>query len=119
VLSNFWLAPPTPQDKARYYAGLSTPDEAATINNNGSFENRSSGYRFIQQTQPLQLGHGMTDSPVSFAMWIYDFMHASVLEYVWSPKEIITWAMMYWIQGPYAGMRYYKENVYVNPDPPP
>lgn len=79
----------------------------------GSFENYSSGYRFIQQTQPLQLAIGMTDSPVGFAMWIYNFMHASVQSYSWSAKEIITWALMYWIQGPYGGMRFYKENVNV------
>ncbi|KAH7146974.1 Alpha/Beta hydrolase protein [Dactylonectria estremocensis] len=27
----------------------------------------------------------------------------------WTPEEIITWSMMYYIQGPYGGMRFYKE----------
>lgn len=113
ALSNFWLAPPTPGDKARYYAGKATPDEAYVIENYGSFENFSSGYRFIQQTQPLQLGIGMTDSPVGFAMWIYNYMHAGVQHYIWTAKDVITWTMMYWIQGPYSGMRFYKELVKV------
>lgn len=53
----------------------------------------------------------MTDSPVGFAMWIYNLMVVSVDHYVWTPEEIITWSMMYSIQGPYGGMRFYKETL--------
>jgi hypothetical protein len=120
TLSNFWVIPPNATDYQRYYAGQTTPDETYYIEALESFENYSSGFRFIQQTKPLTIAIGMTDSPLGFAMWIYDVMHGAVESYVWSPREIITWAMMYYIQGPYGGMHFYKEAVRVrsNPNPP-
>ena len=51
----------------------------------------------------------MTDSPVGFAMWIYNLMIRVVDYYVFSLEEIITWAMMYYNQGPYGGVRFNKE----------
>lgn len=114
ALCNFWLIQPNATDIQRHQAGLSTPDEAFLINEFWNFEHLGSGYRFEQQTQPLQLGHALSDSPVGFAMWIYTFMHNTVQGYIWSPQEIITWAMMYWIQGPYSGLRWYKEMVNVS-----
>ncbi|KAK4072219.1 hypothetical protein Trihar35433_4283 [Trichoderma harzianum] len=111
VLSNFWLVQPNSTDFERHYAGKTTSDENYLINEFWNFENKSSGYRFEQQTQPLQIGHAMTDSPVGFAMYIYEFMFLTVQHYVWSAKELITWSLMYWIQGPYAGFRFYKESV--------
>lgn len=38
-------------------------------------------------------------------------MIRAVENYVWTPEEIISWAMMYYIQGPYGGMRFYKETL--------
>ncbi|PON20329.1 hypothetical protein TGAM01_v210828 [Trichoderma gamsii] len=111
VLSNFWLVQPNSTDFARYYAGNTTDDETYVIEEFWNFENKSSGYRFEQQTSPLQIGYAMTDSPIGFAMYIYEFMFLTVQNYVWSAKELITWSLMYWIQGPYAGFRFYKESV--------
>lgn len=70
----------------------------------------------MQQTQPLQSAIATTDSPIGFAMWIYDLMFQAVDKYQWSLEEIITWSMMYYIQGPYGGMRMYKEVQEVSPD---
>lgn len=114
VLSNFWLVQPNSTDFTRYYAGNTTDDETYVIEEFWNFENKSSGYRFEQQTQPLQIGYAMTDSPIGFAMYIYEFMFLTVQNYVWSAKELITWTLMYWIQGPYAGFRFYKESVNVS-----
>ena len=58
---------------------------------------------------PLQLAVGMTDNPLGFATWIYDRMVRIVQHYNWAFDEIITWSMMYYIQGPYGGSRFYKE----------
>jgi hypothetical protein len=60
-------------------------------------------------TRPLQLAVGMTDCPVGSAAWIYDFMFNHVDAYLWTPEEIITWTMMYYIQGPYGGFAMYHE----------
>jgi len=109
VLSNFWTIPPNVTDLQRYSEGLTTADENTTINNIEDFYNNYSGYRLIQETKPLQVAVGMTDSPVGFAMWIYYLMREVVDAYFFSPEEIITWTMMYYIQGPYGGMRLYKE----------
>ncbi|CZR61773.1 related to epoxide hydrolase [Phialocephala subalpina] len=109
ALSNFFIIPPNATDMARYEAGTTIAEENLNIEELTVFQNDYAGYRDIQQTRPLQLAVGMTDCPVVFAAWIYDFMFLHVNEYPWTPKEIITWAMMYYIQGPYAGFAMYKE----------
>ena len=63
----------------------------------------------IQSTEPLMPGHAMTDSPLGWTMYIYQLMTRTRPFYTWSPTELITWAMMYIIQGPYHSMRFYKE----------
>ena len=109
VLDNFWVIPPNATDMLRYSQGLTTADENTTIETLNDFDTQLSGYRLIHETKPLQVAIGMTDSPVGFAMWIYNLMINAVDHYNWTPEEIITWSMMYYIQGPYAGMRFYKE----------
>lgn len=108
-LSNFFPVPPNDTDIARYKAGETTPEENYNIIGLTEFETNYAGYRNIQQTRPLQLAIGMTDSPVGLAGWIYDFMYNHVDAYPWTPAEIITWTMMYYIQGPYGGFAMYKE----------
>jgi len=109
ALSNFFLVPPNSTDLARFAANATTEEENSQIIDLGEFEAHYAGYRDIQQTRPLQLAVAMTDSPVGFAAWIYDFMFNHVDAYPWTAEEIITWAMMYWIQGPYGGFSMYKE----------
>ena len=109
VLDNFWVIPPNATDMARYSQGLTSADENTTIESLQVFDTTLSGYRLIQETKPLQVAIGMTDSPVGFAMWIYNLMINAVDHYEWTPEEIITWSMMYYIQGPYGGQRFYKE----------
>lgn len=114
VLSNFWVIVPNATDLERFANGTTTADENTTIANIESYFTNRAGYAAIQETRPLELAVAMTDSPVGFAMWIYDLMFQAVDKYVWTPKTIITWAMMYYIQGPYAGFRLYKESVPVS-----
>lgn len=108
VLSNFWIVPPNSTDLERYAEGLTTAAENFTIQALSNFSNVEA-YRHVQETRPLALAHAMNDSPVGFAMWIYDFMARHADEYPWTAEEIITWSMMYYIQGPYSGFRMYKE----------
>ena len=114
-LSNFWLAPPNSTDLQRYYANETTPDESFFIEEIQTYENFTAGYAFIQKTYPLELAYGMTDSPVGFAMWIYNLMYTAAGPYYYfTPSEVITWSLMYWIQGPLSGFQFYKENYYVS-----
>lgn len=111
ALSNFWVIQPDENDMRRLAEGLSTSDEVAYINTLETYINQESGYRLTQATQPLTLAFGMTDSPLGNAMWMYALM-AEVIDpavMAWTPDQIITWSMMYYIQGPYGGMRFYKE----------
>ncbi|TFA97400.1 Putative epoxide hydrolase [Trichoderma ghanense] len=111
ALSNFWVIQPDQSDIRRLAEGLATPDETAYIATLETYINQASGYRILQETQPLTAAYAVSDSPLGFAMWIYGLM-AEVVDpaiKVWTPEEIITWSMMYYIQGPYAGMRFYRE----------
>lgn len=114
ILVNFWLTFPNATDLARFANGTTTADENTFITNIENYQTNRAGYGAIQETRPLELAVGMTDSPVGFAMWIYDLMFQAVDRFVWTPKTIITWALMYYIQGPYGGMRIYKESVAVS-----
>lgn len=109
VLDNFWVIPPNATDLQRYADGTTTADENTTIKTLDYFNTELSGYRLEQETQPLQLAIGMTDSPLGNAMWMYSLMVKGVDTYAFSIEEIITWSMMYYIQGPYGGMHFYKE----------
>ncbi|KAJ4318203.1 hypothetical protein N0V84_006959 [Fusarium piperis] len=111
ALSNFWVIQPDESDMRRLAEGLATPDEVAYINILETYINYNSGYRMMQSTEPLTLVFGMTDSPLGNAMWMYDLMTKVIDPAImaWTPEEIITWSMMYYIQGPYGGMRFYKE----------
>ncbi|KAI1048908.1 hypothetical protein LB506_005177 [Fusarium annulatum] len=111
ALSNFWIIQPSNNDLRRLAQGEATPDEVAYIKIIEKYENQGSGYRLIMSTEPLTLAYGMTDSPLGNAMWMYSIMSRVIDPAImaWTPEEIITWSMMYWIQGPYGGMRFYKE----------
>jgi hypothetical protein len=110
ILSTFWIEVPNATDIARYNANMTTPQETTYIRNLTNFETAHEGYLISQSTEPLVSAHALTDSPLGFAMYIYQLMaEFSPPSFQWTPSEIITWAMMYLIQGPYPAMRFYKE----------
>ncbi|KAL7813117.1 alpha/beta-hydrolase [Trichoderma gracile] len=111
ALSNFWIIQPDQSDFRRLAQGLATSDETTYIATLETYINQASGYRILQETQPLTAALAVSDSPLGNALWMYALM-AEVVDpaiKIWTPEEIITWSMMYYIQGPYAGMRFYKE----------
>jgi pimeloyl-ACP methyl ester carboxylesterase len=113
ALSNFWIQRPNDTDLARYAANETSEDETKYIKNTESYIVNLSGYRFEQQTQPLTLAYLASDSPLGFALWIYALMRLDVVPGSpnWTLSEIITWSLMYTIQGPYGGFRMYRELV--------
>ncbi|KAI5460960.1 Alpha/Beta hydrolase protein [Mariannaea sp. PMI_226] len=111
ALSNFWIIQPGENDIRKLSEGLATPDEVTYIKVLETYINQASGYRILQETQPLTAAFALSDSPLGNAMWIYALM-AEVIDpsiMAWTPEEIITWSMMYYIQGPYGGLRFYRE----------
>ena len=111
ISSNFWVIQPTSDDLNRLAQGNTTEDETAYINKIYTFINQLSGYRIIMEYNPLTIAYSLTDSPLGMAMWMYNLMPSVVdpSDFHWTPQEIITWAMIYIIQGPYGGVRFYNE----------
>ena len=108
--SNFWVVSPNTDDLELYKNNGSSTDEKAIIELYQGFINNRWAYAQVQQTTPLRLAHGLTDSPVGLAMWYYHAMHPGVVSSsFWTLEDIITWTMMYWIQGPNHSLRFYKE----------
>lgn len=109
ALSNFFVVAPNATDLERYYSNLTTPDETAYIAKVQTYGNNS-GYRLLMGETPLQVVDGMTDSPMGNLAFEWTTMkQLSDPAYEWTLEEIITWTMMYWIPGPYASMRHYRE----------
>ncbi|CAE6406700.1 unnamed protein product [Rhizoctonia solani] len=74
------------------------------------FRISGSGYSRIQGTRPQTLAVAMTDSPAGLLAWIGEKLYMWTDSYPWTAEELITWTMLYWINGPAGGFRYYKEN---------
>lgn len=113
ALSNFWVIQPGDDDIRRLAQGVASYEEVSYINSIENFINNESGYRLVQQTKPLTAAFAMTDSPLGNALWMYSLMENAIdpSDFAWTPDEVITWSLMYYIQGPYGGMRLYKEMV--------
>ncbi|KAF8586000.1 alpha/beta-hydrolase [Ramaria rubella] len=76
-----------------------------------AFQIHETGYMRLQGTKPQTLAYGLTDSPAALLAWIYEKLYSWTDGYSWTPDEIVTWVMLYWISttGPVGGLRYYKE----------
>src|SRR5687768_12242088 len=74
------------------------------------------GYSLQQSTRPQTIGHGLADSPVAEAAWIYEKYrdwshHDGNVETVFSKDEMLDTIMLYWLSNSGASSaRYYWEN---------
>jgi pimeloyl-ACP methyl ester carboxylesterase len=110
VLCNFWIEPPNQTDIARHAQNQTRAEENSWFDFLNTLATKGFMHLYTQKTAPLQAGFAMTDSPIGFTMWIYQVMAGlAPTPYSWRLDEIITWSMMYLIQGPYSAMRFYKE----------
>jgi pimeloyl-ACP methyl ester carboxylesterase len=107
--TDFFLVIPNATDVARFAANETSADETAYIKSLGQFQTDDFGYSVIQGTKPLQLALALTDSPVGFVGWIWQLMASISDGYMYSKEELITTAMLLWIQGTYGNLRAYKE----------
>ncbi|QRW05780.1 epoxide hydrolase [Ceratobasidium sp. AG-Ba] len=89
--------------------GLSA-DEVKALNEAKVWSKTGRAYFDQQSTRPQTLAVGLTDSPVGLLAWIGEKLYAWTDSYPWTPEEMITWTMLYWINGPAGGLRFYKEN---------
>ncbi|CAE7196296.1 unnamed protein product, partial [Rhizoctonia solani] len=94
-------------------------DEIDGIERTKEFLRSGTGYSQIQGTRPQTLAIGLTDSPVGLLAWIGEKLYIWTDSYPWTSEELITWTMLYWINGPAGGLRYYKENSITGPSKDP
>ncbi|KAF8598873.1 alpha/beta-hydrolase [Ceratobasidium sp. AG-I] len=79
-----------------------------------AFAKSGGAYMQVQGTKPQTLAVALTDSPVGLLAWIGEKLHSWTDSYPWKSEELITWTMLYWINGPAGGLRFYKENGITN-----
>ncbi|CAE6406770.1 unnamed protein product [Rhizoctonia solani] len=122
IHTNFAVSFPTPFKNPimvlKAILGLYPKDEMAGLKKTQQLEVEV-GYQKIQGTRPQTLAVGLTDSPAGLLAWIGEKLHAWTDSYPWTPEEWITWTMLYWVNGPAAGLRYYKENSIIEPHKDP
>ncbi|KZT34598.1 alpha/beta-hydrolase [Sistotremastrum suecicum HHB10207 ss-3] len=84
-------------------------DELEGLKFSKYFMEEESGYMHVQSTKPQTLAYGLTDSPVGLLTWLHEKLRRWTDDYPWTDDEILTWVMLYWINGPVGSLRYYKE----------
>lgn len=118
-LPSFWRNPVISLKLMLGRAGLPggySEDDLQGLKRAEDFVKKGSAYRTLHGTRPQTLAFALTDSPVGLLAWIGEKMYVWTDNYPWTPEELVTWTMLYWIQGPAGGMRYYKENRVLNRD---
>ncbi|KAG9100073.1 hypothetical protein FS749_016342 [Ceratobasidium sp. UAMH 11750] len=85
-------------------------DELQGLQRRKDFVTVGNAYMKLQGTKPQTLAVALSDSPVGLLAWIGEKLYAWTDNYPWTPEELITWTMLYWITGPAGGLRFYKEN---------
>lgn len=119
ILSNNFSVAPNATDLERFANNQTTPEETALMRQmtDPGFS-WTAAYWDIEKTVPLQVAIGLTDSPLAWVAWQYMGMRMLTPGYDWETEELITWSMLNFIQGPYGGLRLYKEvyRVSINPE---
>uniref|UniRef100_A0A8H7TQA6 Epoxide hydrolase N-terminal domain-containing protein n=1 Tax=Bionectria ochroleuca TaxID=29856 RepID=A0A8H7TQA6_BIOOC len=107
--TDFFLMQPNSTDLERYAQNQTTAEESAFISSITTWFGTRSSYATVHSQAPLAIGQAMSDTPVGFAGWILQLMHPISGAYAYSSTEVITDALMLWIQGVWGGLRSYKE----------
>ena len=105
--TGFFPVSPNATDLSRFAANQTSPEETAYIAAANAWATNHSAYSAVQAQKPLALGIAMSDSPVGFAGWVWDLVWSD--GYVWTETEVITTAMMLFVQGTYGSFRAYLE----------
>ncbi|KPM43813.1 hypothetical protein AK830_g2785 [Neonectria ditissima] len=110
ILSNLFNVTPNSTDLQRFANNQTSPEETALISllTDPGFT-WTKAYWDIEKSVPLQVAIGLTDSPIAWMAWQYMGMRMMTPGYEWDTEQLITWSMLNYIQGPYGGLRIYKE----------
>lgn len=108
-MSDFTLVTPNATDQARFAANETTPEETRYMKALNAYQTMNSAYSLTQRTRPMSAALAMTDSPVGFLGWIWQFINLASDGFDYTVDDLITSTMMLWIQGSFGNMRSYKE----------
>ncbi|KEF51830.1 uncharacterized protein A1O9_12167 [Exophiala aquamarina CBS 119918] len=109
ILCNLYGVIANDTDRARKAANETTAEENSYIDFLDATMPFALAFWDLEAVVPLQLGILLTDSPVGNLAWPYMGMRGYAPGYEWSFEDLITWAMMLYIQGPYGSVRIYHE----------
>ena len=107
-ITSFYIVNPTAEDQARYAANETTPEETFFIEQLNDFIAEDYGYISIQTTKPLSLAEGLTDSPVGFIAWTWNYRYHASGAFGYTLEDLITQAYLLYIQGTYSPFHAYK-----------
>ncbi|CAG9952732.1 unnamed protein product [Clonostachys rosea f. rosea IK726] len=107
--TDFFLMSPNSTDLERFSKNETTQEESDFIRAMEVWSTTRFSYSTVHQQAPLAIGQAMADSPVGFAGWVWHLRYAVSDGYDYTAKELIRDTMMLWIQGPWGGLRAYKE----------
>lgn len=100
--------------------GYVPSDFAATPTNTSSHSPLHDGFQdwlSSHVNRPQTISYGLADSPTGLLSFFLDFIKPPSLDIpefgvatppVWSPPDIITWVMLYWLPGPEAALRWLR-----------
>lgn len=108
-LTDFFIPPPNTTDLSRFAQNLTTVQETNYISSFNTWFGLHSAYSTVNSQNPLLIGQALSDTPVGFAGYIWHLMFAASDGFVYGFEEIITSAMMLWIQGTFGNIRSYRE----------
>ncbi|PTB34743.1 hypothetical protein M441DRAFT_154975 [Trichoderma asperellum CBS 433.97] len=108
-MTDFFIAPPTPGDRALQAKGEASTEESAYIASYDSWFESHWAYATVHAQKPLALSQALGDSPVGLLGWYWDVNNSTSDGFEYSFEQLITDAMMLWIPGPYANCRAYLE----------
>ncbi|VUC29711.1 unnamed protein product [Clonostachys rosea] len=107
--TDFFLMSPNSTDLERFAQNQTTPEENDFIQSIQIWFNTRFSYSTVHEQEPLAIGQAMADSPVGFAGWVWQLKNSVSDGYNYTSTELITDSLLLWIQGPWGGIRSYKE----------
>ena len=107
--SDYFGVQPNATDLERQAQNKTSAEESAYISSFQSFYSKDTGYSMAQTECPLALAQALSDSPVGFAGWVWNFMHTFSDGYEYTLDQIIDATMPLWIPGTYGNLRAYWE----------
>ncbi|KAH7020682.1 Alpha/Beta hydrolase protein [Macrophomina phaseolina] len=106
--TDFFFAMPTPSDFARQANNETTQEENEYLESLNEFTRKHFAYATVQNQKPGLLAAILADSPVGMAAWLWDLKQGGSDGYAFTYEQIITDAMVTWIQNPYGSIRAYS-----------